>query len=81
MTDEIVYAKLRPIFDDILDADEVELTPELTAEDVPGWDSLNHIRLILAVQKAFGVKFSAHEVGDLRNVGSLVTLIQAKAPA
>lgn len=78
MTDDMIYAKLAPIFEDVLDADDIPLTPELTAADVPGWDSLNHIRLMLTVQKAFKVKFSAHEIGELHNVDALVKLIQEK---
>ena len=59
--------------------DALEASPQLMADDVDGWDSLNHIRLMLAVQKRFGVKFSAAEVGKLGNVGDLVALVRAKA--
>jgi acyl carrier protein len=51
----------------------------MTADDVDGWDSLSHIRLVLGVAKAFGVKFSAAEVGGLKNVGEFVEVIRAKA--
>ena len=80
MTDEMAYEKLKPIFDDLFEIDDLELTPNLTADDVPGWDSLNHIRLILSVQKAFNIKLSAIEVGDLENLGALVRLIVSKSP-
>jgi acyl carrier protein len=73
-----IYAKLTPIFRDLFDVPELVLSPQLTAEDVEGWDSLNHIRLILSVQKSFGLKFSALETGQLKNVGELVQLIAAK---
>jgi len=75
MNDIEIYAKLTSIFQDIFD-DEVVLAPETTADDVDQWDSLNHVRLILAVSKAFDVKFSASSIGDLKNVGGLVTLIR-----
>jgi acyl carrier protein len=73
-----IYEKLTPIFRDLFDVPELVLTPQLTAEDVDGWDSLNHIRLILSVQRTFGLKFSALETGQLKNVGALVQLIEAK---
>jgi acyl carrier protein len=73
--DEIL-AKLDTIFQDILDDDELRLSPETTARDVENWDSLSHVRLMLTVEKSFGVKFSAAEIGRLKNVGSLVTLLQ-----
>jgi acyl carrier protein len=78
MTEQMIYAQLQPIFDDLFDAGDVALAPEMTAEDVDGWDSLNHVMLILAVQKRFSVKFTAHEISGLQNVGALVALIGKK---
>ena len=80
MVDELrIYARLAEIFEDVFDADSIKLTPELSAEDVDGWDSLAHIRLILTVEKAFRIKFSTAEIGKLKNVGDLVKLIKARA--
>jgi acyl carrier protein len=75
-----IYPKLTAIFQEVLFDDELTLTPMTTADDVDGWDSLAHIRLVLAVSKAFNVKFSASEIGNLKNVGELVTLIETKVP-
>jgi acyl carrier protein len=74
-----IYEKLTTIFRDVFDEDDLSLTPETTADDVDGWDSLTHIRLVLAVSKAFGVKFSASEIGNLKNVGEFAALIEKKA--
>ena len=74
----VLYERLTEIFRDIFDDDALVLSPELTAQDVEGWDSIAHIRLALTVEKAFGVKFSAGEVGNLKNVGEFVSLIQSK---
>jgi acyl carrier protein len=77
MEDSQIYAKLSDIFQSVFD-DHVTLSPELSADDVDGWDSLTHLRLIISVQKAFSVKFSAAEVSELDNVGDMVRLIQSK---
>jgi acyl carrier protein len=76
--DNEILAKLTLIFQDILDDDDLKLSPETTARDVENWDSLNHVRLMLTVEKTFGVKFSAAEIGRLKNVGGLVTLLQGR---
>jgi acyl carrier protein len=77
-----ILTRLTSIFREVFDDDDLVLKPELTANDVDGWDSLAHIRLILSVQKAFGVKFSAVEMSRLKNVGDLVALTKHKqAPA
>jgi acyl carrier protein len=73
-----VYTKLTSVFREVFDEDELHLTPETTADDVDGWDSLTHIRLVLAVSKAFGVKFSASEIGSLKNVGEFADMIESK---
>jgi len=54
------------------------LTPELTAADVPGWDSFNHINLIVATEVQFKIKFKTAELESLRNVGHLVEVIASK---
>jgi acyl carrier protein len=74
-----VYSKLAAVFQGVFDEDDLALTPQTTADDVDGWDSLSHIRLVLAVSKAFGVKFSASEIGGLKNVGEFAELIEKKA--
>jgi acyl carrier protein len=73
-----IYTKLSQIFKDVFDDGDISITPELTADDVDEWDSLTHIRLIVTVEKAFSVKFSPAEIGKLKNVGELASLIQSK---
>jgi acyl carrier protein len=81
MHSQEIYARLTRIFSDLFDDPEIVLSPTLTAKHVDGWDSLNHVRLVLSVQKTFGVKFSAAEIGNLSNVGEFVQLIEAKVAA
>ena len=50
----------------------------MTASDVEDWDSLNHINLIVAVEREFKVKFTTAEVSGLKNVGDLMDLIGRK---
>ncbi len=78
MDEADIYARLSEIFQDVFDEDSIRVTPELSAKDVNGWDSLTHIRLILTAEKAFKVKFSTSEIGKLENVGDLVALIRAR---
>ncbi len=74
-----VYPRLQVIFRDIFDDETIVVSPELTADDVAEWDSLSHLRLILAVQKEFRSKFSAAEIGELKKVDDLASLIRSKA--
>lgn len=78
MNEQQIYHRLTNIFDEVFDTDSRRITPELTAKDIDGWDSLAHIRLIITIEKEFKIKFSASEVGRMDNVGDLVKLIQNK---
>ena len=78
MDEPQIYQRLTEIFQDVFDEDSIEVTPKLSADDVDGWDSLTHIRLILTIEKAFKIKFSTSEIVKPENVGDLVALIQGK---
>jgi acyl carrier protein len=74
MTQVEVLAKLQLIFDDVF-LEPPKLTPQLTAKEVPEWDSLLHISLLLAVEKAFGIRFRVGEVEGTKTVGEFADLI------
>ncbi len=78
MEQAAIYEKLTEIFQDLFDDDSIQATPELSAKDVEGWDSLAHIRLIITIEKAFKVKFSTTEISKLEKVGDLAALIQSR---
>jgi acyl carrier protein len=74
MNQSAVIAKLQNIFDTVF-LETVVLTPGLSAKDVPEWDSLTHISLLVAVEKAFAVRFRVGEVEATKNVGEFADLI------
>jgi acyl carrier protein len=69
-----VIAKLQTIFDNVF-LEPVTLTPQTSAKDVPEWDSLLHISLMVAVEKEFGVRFRVGEVETTANIGEFANLI------
>jgi acyl carrier protein len=72
------YATLASIMKEVFADDRLSPTPDMTAEDVDGWDSLSNLWLVLAIERTFAVKFTTAEVAGLENVGQLVGLIEAK---
>jgi acyl carrier protein len=78
MDEPQIMGRLTKIFQDVFDEDSIKVTPELSAKDVDGWDSLTHVRLMLTVQKAFKIKFSSSEIRKLEKVGDLVRLISER---
>jgi acyl carrier protein len=75
---DAILQRVGEIMADTFDLDDLALTPETTAGDVEEWDSLSHVRLIVAIERAFKIKFSNAEIERLRNVGGLVDAIASK---
>jgi acyl carrier protein len=69
---------LQDIVRDVIDDESIMLSTGTTARDVAGWDSLVNIRIILAAEKAFGIKVSTTEIMSLRNVGDFVRLVASR---
>ena len=73
-----IFEKLNEIFTDVLDLDECNLTDATSAEDIEEWDSLSHIQLIVAIEKAFKIKFTSLEIMKWQNVGEMVNSMMEK---
>lgn len=73
-----IAQRLTAIFRDVFDDESIEIRDDMTAKDVEEWDSLNHINLIVAVERGFRVKFTTKEVSNLANVGEFIALIDSK---
>jgi acyl carrier protein len=76
-----VYEKLTAMFCDIFMREEIVLTPQTTAKDVPGWDSFKQIEIMIATEEMFDIKININELENLGNVGDLAAMILAKTPA
>jgi acyl carrier protein len=78
MTYQEIQEKLTGVMRSVFDAPGLVLGDSTTASDVEGWDSLSHVELIVAVEKAFSVRFTTKEVKALTNVGDFIRLIERR---
>jgi acyl carrier protein len=74
----MISDKLKKVILDVLELDDFDIKDETTADQVPGWDSLNHINVILAVEKEYNLKFKGIEILKIKNIGELQQLIDSK---
>ena len=74
----MISQELKTVILGALELDEWDITDATAASEVPGWDSLTHINVVLAVEKHFGVRFKGAEVLRLKNVGDLQRLVDSK---
>lgn len=73
-----IIDSITPVFRDVFDDPTLILTEELSANDVPNWDSLNHITLIVELEALTGIALSTDELVNLQNVGDFVRLLAEK---
>lgn len=79
MSREELYERLNEVFRDVFDDDDITVNDATTAKDVDGWDSLEHINLINAVEQEFGVKFPMGKIVSMKNVGEMADFIASQA--
>lgn len=78
MTAAEALERLTPVFRDVFDDDSIVLTPDTTAADIDGWDSVEHFNLISEIESVFRMRFQMREVSGMKNVGELAEIVAAR---
>jgi acyl carrier protein len=73
-----IATKIQEIVVRVLKHDRFEMHDELTASMVEGWDSLTHMTIISTIEKDFNIQFKLKDLNKLKNMGSLLDLVQSK---
>lgn len=74
----MISERLKRIILKTLQLEDFDIQDETTASMVPGWDSLSHVKVIIAIEENYGIRFKTLEVIRLKNVGELQRLIDVK---
>ncbi|MBR2045061.1 MAG: acyl carrier protein [Agathobacter sp.] len=75
MTREEVFERLNGVFQEVFDDDEITVNDNTVADDVDGWDSFEHINLVVAIEEEFSFKIPMGKVVTMKNVGEMVDII------
>lgn len=76
---EIILEQITIIFRDTLDDKSIVLDENTVAHDIPEWDSLNHIQLVVAIEKEFKIRFTALEIQTWENIGGIIDSLLSKS--
>lgn len=76
-----ISAKTQQVFQEVFQAPDLVIRPEMTANDVDKWDSLTHLTMIAKVEEVFGFRFKLKEMVKMKNVGDMLTIINEKVNA
>jgi acyl carrier protein len=80
-SDAAVLAEITDVVRQVLEDRTIELAPDTAMGELAGWDSMNHIAILVEAECRFDVVFDLAEVDAVPTVGHLVRLIQAKRTA
>ncbi|MGB3290147.1 MAG: acyl carrier protein [Burkholderiaceae bacterium] len=69
---------LEAIFRDLFLDDRIELSETTSPADIAEWDSLAHVSLLAAVERSFGVRFTAEDMSQINNVSTLLAILKAR---
>ena len=64
----------RRLLEDVLDQSDLSVGPETTAQDIEGWDSLSHVRLLVRIEQQYRIDLPLGEIEDAKNVGDLLRI-------
>ncbi len=78
MNSDKIFDKSQQIFKEVFDDEDLIINAETSAEDIEEWDSLSHIRLIVAHEVQFNIKFTANEIDSCNNISEFHNLISSK---
>ena len=78
MNRENIKEKLQSVFIDVFDDEDLTISNSMSSDDIEDWDSLNHIVLVLSIEKCFDIRFMTGEVQSLKDVGDMIKLLEEK---
>ncbi len=70
--------KLRQLIEPIFEEDFERVAASAKFADLESWDSLNYVKLVLAVQTGYGVELSPAEIRTITSLPALVGVLKAK---
>jgi len=76
-----IQERLNAIFCEVFDDDSIRILPEMTANDIDGWDSLSHVNLIVTIETRFKIRFTQKELLTFKDIGDLLDCIKGKIAA
>ena len=73
-----VQSKISQIIRDFVEDESAKINDATTADDIEGWDSIAHVKIIVEIESQFSITFAVSEVNASENVGELIDLVMKK---
>jgi len=77
MEKEIIVSLVEKVFRKVFGTD-VPFRADMPASEISGWDSLNHVTLVMELEKEFGLEFDLFEALELTSADAIIGFIDRK---
>jgi len=67
------------IFRDVFEEPNMPITPATSRSQLPEWDSVAQVKLVLAMEETFSVEFTTDEVASIDTVGGFVAALESRS--
>lgn len=74
-------ARVQRILRETFDDDTLTVTPEIGPDNFGEWDSVAHVKIVLAVEEEFGIQFATSDISRITSVAALLSLIERHSGA
>jgi acyl carrier protein len=78
MDEKSIMPELEQVFRKVFNNESLIISREMSANDVDGWNSLNHMILVSEVEKAFSIRLKLKDLNKMHNVGDMIDIILSK---
>jgi acyl carrier protein len=78
MNNQEIFEKIQTIFRNVFDNPELNIERSTNSSSIEDWDSLNHINLVVAIEKEFKTRFDLKDIQSLKDVGEMTDLVEKK---
>ena len=78
MNTEEIKKEIHTALVSVLKHEDFEMRESLVATEVDGWDSLSHMLIITKIEERFGIRFKLRDLNKLKNMGSLIEVVESK---
>jgi len=73
-----VEQSIKELMSIILNIDAAQIDDSTSMDNTPGWDSANHINLVLALEEEFSISFEVSEFELMVSFFDIVQVVEAK---
>jgi len=71
--------RIQTVLAAVLNVDASEITAETQFGDLPQWDSMGHMEVLVALEKEFGVEVTADTITNLISVPAIFQYIEGNS--